>query len=167
MAHVVGFTGIEDNGQEGIELAADDRLAGTPGSRASVIKDRRGRIVEDVESVRAPQRRRGSRARDRPAHAVSSRYRELKAAVEAQPRQGRRASWSSTSKTGEVLALVNLPDLQPEQPRERHGPRRRATARSRISFEPGSTMKPFTVAAALETGIVKPDTVIQTGAGQP
>ena len=54
MAHVVGFTGIEDNGQEGIELAAQSRLAGTPGSR-KVIKDRKGRIVEDIESVRAPR----------------------------------------------------------------------------------------------------------------
>src|SRR5258705_3709865 len=54
MAHVVGFTGMEDNGQEGIELAAESRLAGTPGSR-KVIKDRKGRIVEDVESLRAPR----------------------------------------------------------------------------------------------------------------
>ena len=87
MAHVVGFTGIEDNGQEGIELAADARLAGSPGSR-KVIKDRKGRIVEDVESVRAP------RDGEAVTLAIDERlqflaHRELKAAVE-QPMRKRR-----------------------------------------------------------------------------
>src|SRR5204863_6104144 len=81
MAHVVGFTGIEDNGQEGIELAADSRLAGVPGSR-KVIRDRKGRIVEDAEGRRAP------RDGQAVALAIDQRlqflaHRELKAAVEA------------------------------------------------------------------------------------
>src|SRR5258706_15087523 len=86
MAHVVGFTGIEDNGEEGIELAADGRLTGVPGSRR-VIKDRKGRIVEGVESLRAP------RDGDEVTLAIDHRLqflapRELKAAVEANRANG-------------------------------------------------------------------------------
>ncbi len=161
MAHVVGFTGIEDNGQEGIELAADDRLAGIPGSR-KVIRDRKGRIVEDVESVKAP------RDGDEVTLAIDQRlqflaHRSLKAAVQAQ-----RAKAGSLvvldAKTGEVLALVNQPDYNPNNRSAitfRHLRNRAVTD----LFEPGSTMKPFTVAAALEAGIVTPETQIQTAPG--
>jgi cell division protein FtsI (penicillin-binding protein 3) len=161
MAHVVGFTGIEDNGQEGIELAAEDRLAGARGSR-KVIKDRRGRIVEDVEGQRAP------RDGQEVVLSIDQRlqflaHRELKAAVEAN-----RAKAGSLvildAKTGEVLALVNQPDYNPNNRANVTGRQTRNRSVTDL-FEPGSTMKPFTVAEALETGVVKPDTTIQTGQG--
>jgi cell division protein FtsI (penicillin-binding protein 3) len=116
MAHVVGFTGIDDNGQEGIELAQQGRLAGAPGSR-KVIKDRKGRIVEDVGSLRPP--------RDGEAVTLSIdqrlqflAHKELKAAVEANKAKGG-SMVILDAKTGEVLALVNQPDYKPEQPRQR------------------------------------------------
>ena len=161
MAHVVGFTGIEDNGQEGIELAAEDRLAGARGSR-KVIKDRRGRIVEDVEGQRAP------RDGQEVVLSIDQRlqflaHRELKAAVEAN-----RAKAGSLvildAKTGEVLALVNQPDYNPNNRANVTGRQTRNRSVTDL-FEPGSTMKPFTVAEALETGVVKPETTIQTGQG--
>jgi len=161
MAHVVGFTGIEDNGQEGIELAADDRLAGIPGSR-KVIRDRKGRIVEDVQAVKAP------RDGDEVTLAIDQRlqflaHRELKAAVQAQ-----RAKAGSLvildAKSGEVLALVNLPDYNPNNRAAVTGRHLRNRAVTDL-FEPGSTKKPFTVAAALDAGIVTPDTPIQTAPG--
>lgn len=161
MAHVVGFTGVDDNGQEGIELAEQARLAGVPGSR-KVIKDRRGRIVEDVESVRAP--RDGA-----PVElAIDQRLqflarRELKAAFEAH--HAKSASLVILdAHTGEVLALVNQPDYNPNNRADVTG----AQIRNRCvtdTFEPGSIMKPFTIAAALDAGIVKPDTLIQTAPG--
>ena len=158
MAHVVGFTGIEDNGQEGIELAAESRLAGTAGSR-KVIRDRRGRIVEDAEGRRAP------RDGDSVALAIDQRlqflaHRSLKAAVEAN-----RAKAGSLvildARTGEVLALVNQPDYNPNNRAAVTGSQTRNRSVTDL-FEPGSTMKPFTVAAALDAGIVKPTTMIDT-----
>ena len=161
MAHVVGFTGIEDNGQEGIELAAQSRLAGTPGSR-KVIKDRKGRVVEDVESVRAP--RDGAEV----TLAIDQRlqflaHRELKSAVEQHRARGG-SMVILDAKSGEVLALVNQPDYNPNNRANVTGGQTRNRSVTDL-YEPGSTMKPFTVAAALDSGIVKPDTRIETGAG--
>jgi cell division protein FtsI (penicillin-binding protein 3) len=161
MAHVVGFTGIEDNGQEGIELAAQSRLAGAPGSRR-VIKDRRGRIVEDVEGVRAP------RDGEEVTLAIDQRlqfiaHRELKAAVEANRAKGGSVVIVD-ARTGEVLALVNQPDYNPNNRSNVTGAQTRNRSVTDL-FEPGSTMKPFPVAAALEAGVVTPETMIQTGAG--
>jgi cell division protein FtsI (penicillin-binding protein 3) len=159
MAHVVGFTGIEDIGQEGIELAAQSRLAGVPGSRR-VIKDRKGHIVEDVGSLRVP------RDGEEVTLAIDQRlqfiaHRELKAAVEAN-----RAKAGSLvildAHTGEVLALVNQPDYNPNNRSSVTGAQTRNRAVTDL-FEPGSTMKPFPVAAALEAGIVTPETMVQTG----
>jgi cell division protein FtsI (penicillin-binding protein 3) len=161
MAHVVGFTGIDDAGQEGIELAQQQWLAGVPGSR-KVIKDRKGRIVEDVESLRVPRDGRELvLSIDQRLQFVA--HRELKAAVELH-----KAKAGSLvvldARTGEVLALVNQPDYNPNN---RHNVTGRQTRNRSVTdiFEPGSTMKPFTVAAALESGVVKPDTQIQTGGG--
>jgi len=161
MAHVVGFTGIEDNGQEGIELAAESRLAGVPGSRR-VIKDRKGRIVEDVESLRAP------RDGEEVALAIDHRlqflaHRELKAAVEANRAKGG-SMVILDARTGEILALVNQPDYNPNNRANVTGRQTRNRSVTDL-FEPGSTMKPFTVAAALEAGVVTPDTMIQTAPG--
>jgi cell division protein FtsI (penicillin-binding protein 3) len=161
MAHVVGFTGIEDNGQEGIELAADDRLAGVAGSR-KVIRDRKGRIVEDVEAVKAP------RDGDEVTLAIDQRlqflaHRELRAAVQAQHAKAG-SLVILDARTGEVLALVNQPDYNPNNRAAVTGRSLRNRAVTDL-FEPGSTMKPFTVAAALEAGIVTPETTIQTAPG--
>jgi cell division protein FtsI (penicillin-binding protein 3) len=158
MAHVVGFTGIEDNGQEGIELAAESRLAGVPGSR-KVIRDRRGRIVEDAEGWRPP------RDGEAVTLAIDQRlqflaHRSLKAAVEAN-----RAKAGSLvildARTGEVLALVNQPDYNPNNRAAVTGRQTRNRSVTDL-FEPGSTLKPFTIAAALDAGIVKPTTLVDT-----
>jgi len=161
MAHVVGFTGIEDNGQEGIELAEDARLAGSPGSR-KVIKDRKGRVVEDVESMRPPK------DGEPVTLSIDERlqflaHRELKAAVEqAHARGGSLAIVDA--RTGEILALVNQPDYNPNNRTNVTGAQTRNRSVTDL-FEPGSTMKPFTVAAALDSGIVTPSTMIATGQG--
>ncbi|HEX4331165.1 MAG TPA: penicillin-binding protein 2 [Usitatibacter sp.] len=161
MAHVVGFTGIEDNGQEGIELAEERRLAGAAGSR-KVIKDRKGRIVEDLEGARAP------RDGEAVTLAIDERlqflaHRELKSVVESShARAGSLVILDA--KSGEILALVNMPDYNPNNRASVTGSQTRNRSVTDL-FEPGSTMKPFTVAAALEAGIVTPDTMIQTGPG--
>ncbi len=161
MAHVIGFTGVDDNGQEGMELAYQDWLAGKPGSR-KVIKDRLGRIIEDVESVRVPQEGQDL------VLSIDSKiqylaYRELKSALAAtQAKAG--GVVVLDAKTGEVLALVNLPAYNPNN-RERLDRERNRNRAVTDLFEPGSTLKPFTAAAALEIGAFKPDTLIQTAPG--
>ncbi len=161
VAHLLGFTGIDDNGQEGLELAMQDTLSGKPGSRR-VIKDRLGHIIEDVESIRAPQEGRDLvLSIDRKIQYLA--YRELKAAV-AEHKAKAGAIVAIDAKTGEVLALANLPAFNPNNRVKLN----RSTTRNRALtdiFEPGSTMKPITVATALEAGIVKPETSIQTAPG--
>jgi cell division protein FtsI (penicillin-binding protein 3) len=162
MAHVVGFTGVDDKGQEGIELAAESRLAGLPGSR-KVIKDRKGRTVEDVQSLRAP------RNGEEVTLAIDQRlqflaHRELKAAVEAYKAKGG-SIVILDAHTGEVLALVNQPDYNPNNRTAVTGRQTRNRSVTDL-FEPGSTFKPFTIAAALDDGVVKPDTVIDTAPGK-
>lgn len=162
LAHVLGFTGDRDAGQEGIELAQQSWLGGRAGSR-SVIIDRRGDVVEDVASIRAPQ---GGRDL---ALAIDTRlqslaFRELKAAVEQHnARAGGLVILDVHS--GEVLALANWPAFNPNR-RDKTIARDRMRNRALTDvFEPGSTMKPFTAAAALEAGTVRPETVIATQAG--
>jgi cell division protein FtsI (penicillin-binding protein 3) len=161
-AHLIGFTDIDDQGQEALELAFDSQLAGKPGSRR-VIKDRLGRIVEDVESVRLPQQGRDLTL------SVDSRiqylaYRELKNAVDAH-RAKAGGIVVLDVQTGEVLAMANLPSYNPNN-RGKLEPRRTRNRTVTDLFEPGSTLKPFTVATAIETGAYKPESVIQTGSGQ-
>ena len=160
-AHVIGFTGQEDQGQEGIELAQQSQLAGSPGQRR-VIKDRKGRIVEDIENLKAPRDGKPLKL------SIDERFqylahRELKAAVEAHKARGG-ALVMLDAKTGEVLALVNQPDYNPNN-RANWNPRQARNRSVTDAFEPGSTFKPFAVSAALEAGIVKPETVILTGPG--
>lgn len=161
-AHLVGFTDIDDQGQEALELAFDSQLAGKAGSRR-VIKDRLGRIVEDVDSVRMPQQGRDL------ALSVDARiqylaYRELKAAVDTH-RAKAGGIVVLDSQTGEVLAMANLPSYNPNN-RGKLEPRRTRNRTVTDLFEPGSTLKPFTVAAAIESGLYKPETIVQTGSGQ-
>jgi cell division protein FtsI (penicillin-binding protein 3) len=160
-AHVVGFTDVDEVGQEGIELAFQDALAGRAGSRR-VIKDRLGQIVEDVESVRAA--RDGSDvvlALD--ARIQSLAYGELKRAVEAHRAKGGGIVVLDIA-TGELLALANLPSYNPNNRARVTGEQVRNRAVT-DQFEPGSTLKPFTVALALESGHVSPATTIQTAPG--
>ena len=160
-AHVVGFTDVDEVGQEGIELAFQQELAGRAGSRR-VIKDRLGQIVEDVESVRAARDGRDVvLALD--ARIQSLAYGELKRAVEAHRAKGGGIVVLDVD-TGEVLALANLPSYNPNNRARltRQQIRNRAVT---DSFEPGSTLKPFTVALALESGQVSPLTTIQTAPG--
>jgi cell division protein FtsI (penicillin-binding protein 3) len=160
-SHLLGFTDVDDRGQEGIELAYDDRLAGKPGSRR-VIKDRLGRVVEDTESVLAPiEGRDVVLSIDRKLQYLA--YRELKAAA-AEHRAKAGAIVVLDVKSGEVLALANVPAYNPNNRSRRDAARARNRAITDL-FEPGSTLKPFTVAAALEARLVRPETAIQTAPG--
>ena len=160
-AHVVGFTGVDDAGQEGIELAQQHLLAGAAGSRR-VIKDRLGRIVEDVESIRAAQDGRDvTLALDSKIQNIA--FGALKSAVEAH-RAKAGAIVVLDVRTGEVLALANLPTYNPNNRARLNG----AQLRNRVltdNFEPGSTLKPFTVALAMEMGKVNAQTLIPTAPG--
>jgi cell division protein FtsI (penicillin-binding protein 3) len=162
-AHVVGFTNVEDAGQDGMELAQQKNLAGTTGSRR-VIKDRMGRIVEDIDSAASREPHDGkdlTLSIDSKIQYIA--FTKLKEAVEKyQAKAG--AIVVLDVKTGEVLALANLPTYDPNDRSVLTG----AQLRNRVmtdTFEPGSTMKPFTVALALDTKRVTPDTTFQTAPG--
>jgi len=156
--HLLGFTNLDEAGQEGLELAYDQSLAGVDGSKR-VIQDGRGRIVQNVESIRAP----------RPGEDLYTSidlriqylaYRELKAAIRAQ-----RARAGSVIvldiDTGEVLAMVNQPSFNPNDRAQYEVGRYRNRAATDI-FEPGSSIKPFVVAAALSSGRYRTDSMIDT-----
>ncbi len=160
-AHVLGFTNIDDHGQEGLELAFDEWLSGTPGAQR-VIKDRRGRIVETVEMVREAQQGRDLRLSiDRRVQHLATR--ELKAAVlEHRAQSGSVVILDVAS--GEVLAMANYPSYNPNAGRGASPGARRNRAVTDV-IEPGSVMKSFTVAAGLESGKFRPDTLIDTTHG--
>ncbi|MFP6795600.1 MAG: penicillin-binding transpeptidase domain-containing protein [Pseudomonadales bacterium] len=160
-AHVVGRTDIDDVGQEGIELSMDHVLRGVPGSKR-VLRDRRGQRVRDLDFFDAPD------FGDDVELSIDLRlqflaYRELKSAVE---HSGARSGSVITLDvaTGDVLALVNQPSYNPNRVGERDfdGMRNRAIT---DLYEPGSTVKPFAILAALETGAYWADTIIDTSPG--
>jgi cell division protein FtsI (penicillin-binding protein 3) len=160
-AHIIGFTGVDQNGQEALELAFDTVLTGKPGARR-VIKDRLGHIVEDIESIQQPQHG-ATLTLSIDAKLQYLAYRELKKAV-AEHRAKAGGLVVLDAGTGEVLALANLPSYNPNN-RGQFDPKR---TRNRVVvdlFEPGSTLKPFTAAAAIEAGTVSPESVIQTAPG--
>jgi cell division protein FtsI (penicillin-binding protein 3) len=162
MAHLIGFTDIDERGQEALELAFDSTLTGKPGSRR-VLKDRRGRVIEDIESVREPQH--GEKLTlSIDARVQHLAHRELKKAV-ADHRAKAGGIVVLDAQTGEVLALTNVPTYNPNN-RGKMDPSRTRNRAVTDLFEPGSTLKPFTAAAALEAGIVRAETVIQTSPGQ-
>lgn len=161
IAHVLGFTNIDDRGQEGLELAFDNWLSGSPGAKR-VIRDGHGRIIENVDLIRPAE----------PGHDLTLTidrrvqylaFRELRHAL-----QEAKASAGSAVvldvETGEVLAMANLPSYNPNQLDGGGGDTRRNRAVTDV-VEPGSTMKPITVAAALSAGNVTPDTVVDTNPG--
>jgi len=162
MAHMLGFTGVDDKGQEGIELAFENQLAGKPGSRR-VIKDRRGQIVEDVESIRAPQDGRDVQlAFDAKIQYLA--YANLREALEThKARAG--GIVVLDAKTGEILALTNLPTYNPNNRIRLSGAQLRNRALT-DTYEPGSTMKPFTAAMALDKGKFRFDSQVQTAPGR-
>lgn len=162
VSHLVGITDIDDKGQEGLELAFQDTLVGKAGSRR-VIKDRLGRIVEDVESIRAPQQGRDlTLSIDLRLQYLA--YRELKAALE-EHRAKAGGLVILDARTGEVLAMANLPTYNPNN-RGRIDPHRSRNRALVDLFEPGSTLKPFAVAASLEAGRIAPETIVHTGNGR-
>ncbi len=161
-AHLVGITDIDDNGQEGLELAHQAWLGGKPGSRRVII-NRRGDAVEDLEGVRLPQEGRElALSIDLKLQYLA--YRELHAAVQAhKAKAGGVVVLDAVS--GEILALANLPSYNPNN----RAKLARDKARNRAltdTFEPGSTLKPFTIAAALEAGKLRPETVVGTLGGR-
>ncbi|MCB1892006.1 MAG: penicillin-binding protein 2 [Rhodocyclaceae bacterium] len=161
-AHILGFTGVEDKGQEGIELAFDAQLAGKPGSRR-VIKDRLGRIVEDVESIKSPQEGKDlALALDAKIQYLA--FTHLKQAL-AEHKAKAGGVVVLDAKNGEVLALANLPAYNPNNRLKLTGAQLRNRALTDV-FEPGSTMKPFTAALALEKGRFRFDSQIQTAPGR-
>jgi cell division protein FtsI (penicillin-binding protein 3) len=160
-AHVVGFTSVDDHGQEAMELAYQHWLAGKSGARR-VIKDRLGHIVEDVERLSAPQEGRSlALSIDRKVQYLA--YRELKkAAIEHNAKAGSIVVLDAHS--GEVLALANWPSYNPNNRQTFQAKRTRNRAVVDL-FEPGSTLKPFTVAAAIDSGLLGPGTVIDVESG--
>jgi cell division protein FtsI (penicillin-binding protein 3) len=156
-AHLVGYTGLDEKGLEGFELQYQDWLSGKTGSRR-VVKDRQEHIVDDLEAVKLPQDGHNLVVSiDRKIQYLA--YRELAKAVEEhQAKAG--SAVVLDAKTGEILAMVNLPTYNPNnQSKDVAKSRNRAIV---DLFEPGSTMKPMTVSAALETGRYTPETKIDT-----
>ena len=159
MAHVVGFTNVEDAGQEGIELADQKDLAGKLGSRR-VIKDRLGHIVEDLRAINEPHD--GKQL----TLSIDSKIQYLAYAQLKETLAKFKAKAGGVVvvdvQTGEILALANLPSYNPNQRAGLTG----AQLRNRVmtdAYEPGSVMKPFTVSLALENNLVRPDTVFPIG----
>jgi cell division protein FtsI (penicillin-binding protein 3) len=157
-AHIVGFTDVEDMGQEGIELTFQRQLQGHGGSRG-VVKDRLGRVVEDLGEPVDPRDGRDVQLTiDSKVQALA--YQRIRDAVQ---KHGAKAGSVVVlnAQTGEILALANYPSYLPEERRHLKGEQLRNRAVTDV-FEPGSTVKPFVVAKALELGLARPETVIDT-----
>jgi cell division protein FtsI (penicillin-binding protein 3) len=159
--HLLGFTNVDDVGQEGLELAFDQWLGGEPGEKR-VMRDSLGRTIEDIERIRAP----------RPGQDLVTSidlrvqylaYRELKAAVQANHARSGSVVVLDVQ-TGEVLAMVNQPAFNPND-REQYAASRYRNRATNDFFEPGSSIKPFVYASAFESGRYHPDTLIETGPG--
>ena len=160
-AHVVGFTDIDDRGREGLELAFDSRLSGRPGSMR-VLRDRLGRIVEDVERIRP------ARAGREVVLSIDGRiqYLAYRALLTGVTKHRARAGTAAVldAATGEVLAMVNQPSYNPNNRSDRISARMRNRAVTDV-FEPGSAIKPFTIAAALESGQFRAGSTVDTRPG--
>ena len=159
--HVVGFTNVDDAGQEGLELAFNDMLSGQSGEKR-VIKDRLGRVVENVERIRPAYPGRDL------VLSIDRRIQSLAYRALLQGVKHHRARAGSVVvldvRTGEVLAIANQPSFNPNNLSDRLSQRFRNRAVTDL-LEPGSTIKPFTIAAALEAGIVRPDSTLDTHPG--
>jgi cell division protein FtsI (penicillin-binding protein 3) len=160
-AHVLGFTNIDDHGQAGLELAYDGWLAGKPGEKR-VIRDRLGRVVENVEQLHAPV----------PGHdltlSIDSRIQYLAYSALLDAVNKRHAASGSMvimdPRNGEIVAMVNVPSFNPNDINGSEPSQRRNRAVTDVT-EPGSTMKPFTITTALESGQWTPTTMLDTSPG--
>lgn len=160
-AHIVGFTDISDKGQEGVELAFDHWLAGSRGSK-TVVEDLRGNVVKELGISKSPHAGKDLQLTiDLRLQYLA--YRELKAAVAKQNAQGGSVVVLDVD-TGDILAMVNQPSYNPNNRRELKAAQMRNRAVTDL-FEPGSTMKPFAVTAALESGRFTPEFTIDTSPG--
>jgi len=160
-SHVLGFTNIDDSGQEGMELAYDSWLKGSPGSKR-VLKDRLGRIIENIESITTPDP--GNHlvlAIDRRVQYLA--YRELKSAVNHHKARAGTLVMLDV-KTGEIIAMVGQPSYNPNNRTGLKSGHYRNRALTDV-FEPGSTLKPFTIATALESGLYDLKSTIDTHPG--
>ncbi|MCK5498195.1 MAG: penicillin-binding protein 2 [Gammaproteobacteria bacterium] len=160
-SHVLGFTNIDDSGQEGIELAYDSWLKGSPGSKR-VLKDRLGRIIENIESITTPDT--GNQlvlSIDRRVQYLA--YRELKTAVNHYKARAGTLVMLDV-KTGEIIAMAGQPSYNPNNRTGLKSGNYRNRALTDV-FEPGSTLKPFTIATALESGMYDTKTTIDTRPG--
>jgi len=157
-AHVLGFTSVEDKGQEGMELAQQSTLGGITGSRR-VIRDNLGRVVDDIALLREPQDGRDlTLSIDSKIQYIA--FTHLQQAIEKNKAKAGGIVVLDV-KTGEVLALANMPTYNPNSRVGLSG----AQLRNRVftdTYEPGSTLKPFTVALALEKGLVTPNSILDT-----
>jgi len=161
-AHVVGFTNVEDKGQEGIELAFQKELQGRDGSR-SVVRDRLGRVVEDIGDV-VPAANGHDIDLSVDSKVQFFAYQRVRDAVtENKAKAG--SVVVLDAQTGEVLALANYPSYDPSNRQNLSGEQLRNRALTDV-FEPGSTMKPFIAGLAMETGRATPDTLVDTGNGK-
>jgi cell division protein FtsI (penicillin-binding protein 3) len=159
--HLLGFTNVDDVGQEGLELAYDQWLGGVPGEKI-VMRDSLGRTIEDIERISAPRPGQDLRTSiDLRVQYLA--YRELKAAVQANKARAGSIVVLDIA-TGEVLAMVNQPAFNPND-REQYAASRYRNRATNDFLEPGSSMKPFIVAAAMETGRYHGDTLIDTSPG--
>ncbi|ARP89579.1 cell division protein [Bordetella genomosp. 9] len=161
MAHVVGFTNVEDQGQEGVELAFNKLLSGRPGTRR-VIKDRLGRVIEDVQAVTEPVNGKDLRLSidTRVQYVV---YKALSDAIALHHARGA-AAVVLDAQTGEVLSMASLPTYNPSDRSSLDSDALRNQAIT-DTFEPGSIMKPFTAALALDLGRITTSTMFETGNG--
>jgi cell division protein FtsI (penicillin-binding protein 3) len=161
-AHLAGFTNVEDIGQEGVELAFNKELAGKSGSR-HVLKDRLGHIVEDTEDQVPPMPGQDVQLSidDRVQFVAYEKIRD--AVIANKARAG--SVVVVDARTGELLAMANYPSYNPNDRRNLTGEQLRNRAMTDV-FEPGSTMKPITVATALQLGRVTPGTIIDTNPGR-
>jgi len=162
VGHLLGFTNVDDVGQEGLELAFDQWLGGVPGEKR-VMRDSLGRTVEDIERIRPP----------RPGQDLHTSidlrlqylaYRELKAAVQANRARAGSIVVLDVA-TGEVLAMANQPSFNPND-REQFAASRYRNRATNDVFEPGSSIKPFVVAAGMEFAGLRPEDVIDTSPGR-
>lgn len=161
-AHLIGFSNVDDVGQEGLELAYDDWLGGVPGRR-QVIKDRRGHIIEELNTIQTAEPG-NNLTLSIDFQLQNLAYRSLKAEFITRRAKGASAVILDVD-TGEVLAMVNQPSYNPHNKADMTD---FSVLRNRAItdvFEPGSTVKAFTIVAALESGLFDPDTVIETSPG--
>jgi cell division protein FtsI (penicillin-binding protein 3) len=157
-AHVVGFTNVDDLGQEGVERAYQDWLAGREGQR-HILRDRRGNTIRDLAPIKTAQMG-GNLALALDLKIQYLAHRELAAAIKTHKAKGGSVVVLD-AKTGEILALANQPIFNPNNRRNYEpGPMRNRAVID--TFEPGSTIKPFVAAAVLERGLFHPDSVIDT-----